>query len=167
MLLKIFSDPSYLNRPNSGSTIGGLHTLSDHDPTTLTASIRGESSRIPVVVASAGEAELASAFGNAKIGHDEWTILRNLGYIQPPTPIFCDNESTIGLAHDAVRKKQSKSTDLRWDWLHYRVAQNMFILPFIRSLLNPTDFFTKALPVHRRNDFAPLFVSYPPSPTYR
>jgi hypothetical protein len=43
---------------------------------------------IPVVVSSAGEAELASAFGNAKIAHDERTILRNLGYPQPPTPIF-------------------------------------------------------------------------------
>ena len=167
MLLKIFSDASYLNRPKSGSTIGGLHTLSDHDPANLNASVHAESSRIPVVVASAGEAELASAFGNAKIGHDERTILRNLGYPQPPTPIFCDNECTIGLAHDVVRKKQSKSMDLRWDWLRDRVAQNMFILPYIRSLLNPADFFTKALPVYRHNELAPLYVSYPPSPSSR
>jgi hypothetical protein len=41
---------------------------------------------------------------------------------QPPTPIFCDNECTIGLAHDVVRKKQSKSVDLRWDWLRDHVA---------------------------------------------
>jgi hypothetical protein len=90
MLLKIFFDASYLNRLKPGSTIGGLHTLSDHDPATLSASIHAESSRIPVVVASAGKAELVSAFGNAKIGHDERTILRNLnlGYPQPPTPIF-------------------------------------------------------------------------------
>jgi hypothetical protein len=167
MLLKIFSDASYLNRPKSGSTIGGLHTLSDHDPANLNASVHAESSRIPVVVASAGEAELASAFGNAKIGHDERTILRNLGYPQPPTPIFCDNECTIGLAHDVVRKKQSKSMDLRWDWLRDRVAQNMFILPYIRSLLNPADFFTKALPVYRHNELAPLYVSYPTSPSSR
>ncbi len=35
MLLKTFSDASYLNRPKSGLTIGGLHTLSDHDPANL------------------------------------------------------------------------------------------------------------------------------------
>ncbi len=35
MLLTIFSDASYLNRPRSGSTIGGYHTLSDHSPDTL------------------------------------------------------------------------------------------------------------------------------------
>ena len=46
MLLKIFSDASCLNRPKSGSTIGGLHTLSDHDPANLNASIHAESSRI-------------------------------------------------------------------------------------------------------------------------
>jgi hypothetical protein len=92
MLLTVFSDASYLNRPRSGSTIGGLHTLSDHSPETLNASVHAESSGTPVVVSSAGEAELASAFGNAKIAHDERTILRNLGYPQPLTLIFCDNE---------------------------------------------------------------------------
>jgi hypothetical protein len=88
MLLKIFFDASYLDSPKPCSTISGLHTLSDHDPATLNASIHAESSCIPVVVASAGKAELVSAFGNAKIGHDERTILRNVGYPQPPTPIF-------------------------------------------------------------------------------
>ncbi len=86
MLLKIFADASYLNRPNSGSTIGGLHTLSDHDSATLKASTHAKSSRIPAVLASAGEIELASAFGNVKIGRDERTILRNLGYSQTPYP---------------------------------------------------------------------------------
>jgi hypothetical protein len=52
----------YLNRPNSGSTIGGLHTLSDYSPDKLNASVHVEtveSSGIPVVVSSAGEAELS------------------------------------------------------------------------------------------------------------
>ena len=164
MLLTVFSDASFLNRPNSGSTIGGIHTLSDHSPGKLNASVHAESSGIPVIVSSAGEAELASAFGNAKIAHDERTILRNLGYPQPPTPIYCDNECTIGLANNALRKKQSKSMDLRWDWLRDRVAQHMFVLPYIRSLQNPADFFTKALPVHRHRELAPLFVHYPTTP---
>ncbi len=56
--------------------------------------------------------------------------------------------------------------DLRWDWLRDRVAQNMFILPYIRSLLNPADFFTKALPIYRHNELAPLYVSYPPQPLF-
>ena len=163
MLLTVFSDASYLNRPNSGSTIGGLHTLSDQSPDKLNASVHAESSGIPVIVSSAGQAELSSAFGNAKIAHDERTILRNLGYPQPPTPIYCDNECTIGLAHDAIKRKQSKSMDLRWDWLRDRVAQRMFVLPYLRSILNPADFFTKALPVHRHHELAPLFVTYPTS----
>ncbi len=162
MLLTVFSDASCLNRPKSGSTIGGLHTLSDHSPDKLNASVHAESSGIPVIVSSAGEAELSSAFGNA----NECTILRNLGYTQPPTPIYCDNECTIGLAHDAIKRKQSKSMDLRWDWLRDQVAQRMFVLPYLRSLLNPADFFTKALPVHRHQELAPLFVTYPTSHVY-
>ncbi len=39
MLLKLFSDASYLNRRISGSTIGGLQTLSDNEPSTLNTSI--------------------------------------------------------------------------------------------------------------------------------
>jgi len=54
--------------------------------------------------------------------------------------------------------------DLRWDWLRDRVAQHMFVLPYIRSLQNPADFFTKALPVHRHRELAPLFVHYPTPP---
>ena len=68
----------------------------------------------------------------------------------------------IGLANDTLRKKQSKSMDLRWDWLRDRVSQRMFILPYLRSLQNPADFFTKALPVHRHQELSPLFVTYPP-----
>ncbi len=37
MLLTVFSDASYLNRRRSGSTIGGLYTLSDHSPDTPNA----------------------------------------------------------------------------------------------------------------------------------
>jgi hypothetical protein len=56
--------------------------------------------------------------------------------------------------------------DLRWDWLRDRVAQHMFVLPYIRSLQNPADFFTKAkaLPVHRHRELALLFVHYPTPP---
>jgi hypothetical protein len=99
-----------------------------HDPSTLNASIYAESSRIPVCVGSVGEAELASAFGNAKIGHDESTIPRNCGY-PPPTPIFCDNECTIGLSNDAVRKKQSKSMDLPTLGLAPRPRSPAYIYP--------------------------------------
>ena len=60
----------------------------------------------------------------------------------------------------------SKSMDLRWDWLRDRVAQNLFVLPYIRSLQNPADFFTKALPVHRHRELAPLFVQYPTPPSH-
>jgi hypothetical protein len=84
VLLTVFSDASYLNRPNSGSTIGGLHTLSYHSPDKINASVHAEPSGIPVVVSLAGEAELSSAFGNAEIAHDKRTILRNLGYPLPP-----------------------------------------------------------------------------------
>jgi hypothetical protein len=38
-------------------------------------------------------------------------------------PLLCDNEFAIGLANDAIKRKTSKSIDLRFHWLHDRVRQ--------------------------------------------
>jgi hypothetical protein len=37
----------------------------------------------------------------------------------------------------------------------------MFVLPYIRSLLNPADFFTKAHPIHHHATMTKFFVKYP------
>jgi hypothetical protein len=163
MLLQTQSDASYLCLPKSGSKAGGHHTLGNHDPSFSNAAVEFISTRIPVVVSSAAEAELAAAFGNAKAACFLRSTLQNIGYPQPATPLFCDNECTIGLTHATVRPKHSKSMDMRFDWLRDRVSQGLFFLPYIPSLLNLADFFTKPLPVHRHLELAPLYTFYPPT----
>jgi hypothetical protein len=163
MLLRIHSDGSYLSRPNSGSVAGGFHYLGDPDPTKLNAPVLCHSTLIPVVVAAVSEAEYAAVFSNAQLGADERNILHDIGFPQPPTPIYCDNECAVGLSNDTIRPKKSKSMDMRFDWVKDRVKQRQFDVSFIPGKLNLSDFFTKALPVHEHIALAPIYAT-PPSP---
>ena len=158
MLLTIHSDASYLSLPNSGSKAGGFHTLGDHSPHFINSAIDCIASRIPVNVGSAAEAELAATYANAQLACPERTTLKNIGYPQPPTPLFCDNECTIGLSTQTVVPKKSKSMDQRFNWIRERVSLLEFTLPFVRSLGNWADFFTKPLPVWRHTEMVPIFV---------
>jgi hypothetical protein len=106
MLLQIHSDASYLPLPNSGSKAGGFHTLGDHTPHFINSSIDCIATRIPVKVYSAAEAELASARANAQLPVPERLTPKNIGYLQPPTPTFCDNERAIGLSTQTATPKK-------------------------------------------------------------
>ena len=161
VLLQTHSDASFNSLPRSGSKSGGHHTLGNHDPAFHNAPIDVDSSRIPVVTSSAADAELAAAYGNARSAHFHRATLQNIGYPQPPSPIFCDNECAIGISSSSVKQKKSKSMDMRFNWLRDRVSQHHFYLPYIPSLKNIADFFTKPLPVHRHAEFSPLLVHKP------
>jgi hypothetical protein len=114
MLLQRHSDASYLPLPNSGSKAGGYITLGDHTPNFLNSPLHCMSTIIPVVVASAGEAELAALFAYMQILIMLCSTLTNLGHPQPCTPVWCDNEFVKGLCESSVRPKKSKSMDVRF-----------------------------------------------------
>ncbi len=109
MILRIHSDASHLSRSNSGSVAGGIHYLGTSDPFFVNAPIHCHSTGIPVVCAAVSESEYAGAFSNAQLGVDERACLVSLGYPQPPTTIFCDNECAVGLAQATIKTKKSKA----------------------------------------------------------
>ena len=162
MILHIQSDGSYLSRARSRSVNGGLFYLGDVDcPTLSNGPILAVSSIIPVVVASAAEAELASLFMNAQHGAQLRTILDDLGYPQPPTVILCDNSCAVGIAQNSIQQKHSKAIDMRFYWVQDRVAQGQFVVLWRAGITNLADYFTKALPVAEYEDISPLLVFTP------
>jgi hypothetical protein len=174
MLLQAAVDASYLSRVNPGSVAGGCFFLgpipsaSDTDPPatyTPNAPLHKFSTRIPVVVASAAEAEYAAIFGGMQVACELRTTLTSLGYPQPPTPVHIDNLCAIGLATMTVRPKMSKSIDMRFDWIIDRVEQQLFTVHKILGTSNLADFFTKILPVARHKFLTPLLLGHPPLPT--
>jgi hypothetical protein len=118
-------------------------------------------------VASAAEAEYASAFLNAQKG--EWirTILSELGYPQPPTLLMGDNKCATGLANDSIKIKRSKSIDMRFHWVRDRIRQGHFDAVWRPGSHNLADFFTKALPVYQHQALMKLLVHSPVTATSR
>jgi hypothetical protein len=159
MILRSYSDASFLSRPNARSVAGSHHFLGDRDDAApLNHSISSHCTRIPVVCAFVAEAEYAGVFAAARIATNERQILADMSYPQPPTPIFCDNEAAIGLANDSINIKMSKSLDMdmRFHWLRDRIRQHQFRVLFVPGLRSIADFFTKALPVARHRILAPF-----------
>jgi hypothetical protein len=79
--------------------------------------------------------------------------LQDLGYPQQPTLLLIDNTVAIGLANDTLNKKRSKSMDMRFFWLRDRVQQHQFVVERIPGQYNIADFFTKALPKAKYDQF--------------
>jgi hypothetical protein len=111
-----------------------------------------------VVVASVAEAEYAAAFGDGQV-LVELTLLTNLGH--PISTVTHLPFVAISLATSSVRPKKSKSIDMRLDWMKERSCQQFFRLVFLPGLINPTDFFTKILPVYRHIAALPLSSRHP------
>ena len=162
MVLYIQSDASYLSRSQARSVAGGIHYLGNHNsPTHINGAVHVLSTIIPVVVASASEAEYAALFLNAQKG--EWlrTVLQALGYSQPRTQILGDNNCATGIANDTVKLKRSKSIDMRFHWVRDRIRQGHFSVDWRKGEYNLADFFTKALPVREHQALMSLLVHTP------
>jgi hypothetical protein len=166
MRLTVFSDASYLSRSRARSVAGSYHhlglasgSLSDrfHDPLAfVNGPISCHSNVIPVVCSAVQEAEYAGLFAAARIADDERRILHNLGYPQPPTLLLCDNECAVGLANKTMTPRLSKSIDMRFHWLQDRIRQGQFRVQHVAGEKNVSDFFTKALPRLKHDQFAPF-----------
>ncbi len=128
MILRVLSDASYLSRPNAGSVAGSFHFLgSPIDDSWVNHPISAHSTKIPVVCSFVAESEYAGIFAAARIATDERQILANFGHIQPPTPLYCDDECAVGIANSTVTQKMSKALDMRLHWIRDRIQQGQFI----------------------------------------
>lgn len=162
MRLVIQSDASYLSRPNARSVAGGVFYLLNKDTSLKhNGPCHAISSLIPVVVASVAEAEYAALFINGREGAMLRTILNNLGYPQPSTPMYCDNACAVGIATDTITPKRTKSIDMNFHWIRDRVRQSFFTVNWRKGSDNLADFFTKPLsiPIHRAH--MPFLVHTP------
>jgi hypothetical protein len=146
MLLRLFSDASYLSRPNAGSVSGSFHYLGRYDkPTFINAPISCSSYRIPVICSSVQEAEYGGLFATAKIALEERRIL-------------CDSEFAVGLAHRILTSKLSKRIDMRFYWLQDRARQRKLCVQHVPSVLNQSVCALHCLRFHERSEAG--FTSY-------
>eukprot|EP00804_Cyclotella_cryptica_P019078 CCRYP_014476-RB/>CCRYP_014476-RB protein AED:0.49 eAED:0.49 QI:0/-1/0/1/-1/0/1/0/75 len=59
------------------------------------------------VAASVTEAELGALFLKAEEAKIIRLTLEELGHPQPPTPIQCDNSTTVGIVNNTIKQQKS------------------------------------------------------------
>ena len=69
--------------------------------------------------------------------------LEGLGHPQQRTEVITDNSTANSFVHSEMRVKQSKSWDMRYNWLRDRSAQQHFKLRWDKGIYNLADYFTK------------------------
>jgi len=158
MVLSIHSDASYHSEANARSRVAGHFTLTDTLKHPTIAPKPGDtlpdnngailiiSSILPMVVASATEAELAALYYNAREACTIRTTLTEMGHEQPPTPIQTDNEVAVGLALNTVKQRRSKAIDMRFYWIRDRIQQGHFLVYWRPGKENKADYFSKHHP---------------------
>ena len=72
------------------------------------------------VMASTTEVEIAAIFRNSQHTVILQHALKFMGYPQPATPIQVDNGCFLGILTDSVKQRQSKATNMRFNWVKYR-----------------------------------------------
>eukprot|EP00957_Ditylum_brightwellii_P053365 4044907-Ditylum_brightwellii.AAC.1 len=102
MLSKVHSDALYLLVPEARSRAGGYFFLGSETDDNMNGPLLVISTILRNVMASAAEAKLGSLFENAKKAVALQVTLKELGHLQPATPIQVDNS----IAHRIVNSSQ-------------------------------------------------------------
>eukprot|EP00957_Ditylum_brightwellii_P185902 14153481-Ditylum_brightwellii.AAC.1 len=97
MVLRVHSDASYLSEPKVRSRAGGYFYLGNHHPQHMNGLVLVLLQILRNVMASAAEAEMGALFENAKEAVALGTMLNELGYRQPATPIQVNNSTAQGI----------------------------------------------------------------------
>ena len=153
MILHVDTDAAYLVLPNARSRIAGYFYLANN-PTVLTPSkiplngaIHVECRTLKHVVASAAEAETGGIFHNCQMALPIRQMLIDLGHPQPRTPIKTDNSTAYNFVNHSMRRKMSKSWDMRYNWLRdANVVKQLLKIWWEKGTQNYADYFTKHFP---------------------
>jgi hypothetical protein len=163
MQLEVATDSLYLSVSKARSRAGGYHYLGNKRPNPelppkptdplpeMNGAVHVHCSILPMVVSSAAEAEVGGCFYNARDAAVLRLALEEMGHPQPPTPIECDNTTSVGILNDSVRQRRSKAMDMRFYWLKDRQKQGHYHIYWAPGSGNRGDYFTKHhSPAHHR-----------------
>jgi hypothetical protein len=96
------------------------------EPIHLNGAFHVNSSILQFVVASAAEAELGALYHNCQMGIIFRLTLKEMGHLQPKTPLHCNNVTASGIANNSIKQQLLRSMELRFFWVGDKIAQNMY-----------------------------------------
>jgi len=151
MTLRIDSDAAYLVAPEAKSRIAGFFYCTNKPTTTtptpfINGPVHVECRVLRHVVTSAAEAETAVLFFNAQTAIELVHILKALGHPQTAVPIKTDNATAASFVNDTLKRKRSKSWDVRFHWLAENQRNKTFQIYWDKGANNLADYHTKHHP---------------------
>eukprot|EP00804_Cyclotella_cryptica_P006570 CCRYP_021177-RA/>CCRYP_021177-RA protein AED:0.47 eAED:0.47 QI:0/-1/0/1/-1/1/1/0/196 len=170
MVLNVHSDASYLSVKDAKSRAAGIFFLGSlpktNQPIKLNGPIAILCTILKFVTNSIAEAELDALFLNAKEAKIMRLLLEYMGYPQPPTPIHCDNSTTVAIVNISVKQQKSRSMEMRYFWLLDGHINKLFDFQYHPGLENCAKYPSKAHPGGHHLTVRPLCVNMPTSPRF-
>jgi hypothetical protein len=168
MILQIHSDASYLSEPKSKSRASGHYFLGwqpiNGQPIKLNGALFTLCTILKFIAASAAESELGALFLNIKEGRVLRLTLTEMGHLQPPTPIHCDNATAVGIANETVKKHRSRPMEMRYFYSCDQVKEGNFDVQWHPGLENLGDYTTKHHDAKHHINVRPIYLHTQDSP---
>ena len=82
--------------------------------------------------------------------------LEDMGHRQPSTPLQTDNRTAQAILCGVCKQKRSKSNDINFHWIRYRIKQKQFKVTWGPEKLNFGDDSTKHHPVSYHKTMWPI-----------
>jgi hypothetical protein len=148
MILKITSDAAYLVQPKARSRAAVHYNLGWRNKDRVNGPVDVLCQTLKNVVSSAAEAKTSGIYIGGKHACPMHATLEELGHPQPTTgsPFDTDNNTAQGILNSKVRRKLSKSFDMRYWGMKDQISQGEFDLNWTPCKLNLADYFTKHHP---------------------
>jgi hypothetical protein len=108
--------------------------------------ISWKSQRSEAVALSTPEAEYYAVGQGGREAKFLRMLLKSVGYEQEdPTPLACDNQSTLCISKNTGMSQRTKHIDLRHHWIREAIEEGDLALHYVPTERNPADIMTKAL----------------------
>ncbi len=144
MILNVLSDASYLSAPKSHSHADGYFFLCSVLQDTELIFINGATlitwTILKLVAALATEAELRALFLNAEEANIIQLVLKELGHLQPRTPIHINNTTTVGKVNNTIKQQRSWAMEMQYFWLLNSKVQKLFCFHYQPGKENLGDY---------------------------
>jgi len=109
-----------------------------------------KSKKQSIVSQSSTEAEYrAMTFTTKEIIWLRWLLVDMKVFFFHPTPMYCDNQSSIQIAHNSVFHERTKHIEIDCHLTRHHLKHDTITLPFVSFSLQIADFFTKAQSISR------------------
>ncbi len=170
MILNIHSDTLYLSEAKAWSRACRHFFMGwmpkNGEPIQLNGAFHISTTIMRFVVASAAEAELGALYHNCQTGIIFRLTLEEMGHLQPQTPVHCNNATAVGIANNTIKRQRSRSMDMQFFWVGYKVAQEMYKLSWHPGQENLADYQSKHHVASHHVNVCPWYLHMENSPRF-